>query len=85
MAYAGKGRFVAEPVDLHSLIQELAPLIQPAIPRKVKLSLDLQGDLPPVEEIPFPVLVKARRGFAARHIYRAHDADELALEPSFHR
>jgi carbamoyl-phosphate synthase large subunit len=39
----------------------------------------LQGDLPPVEEIPFPVLVKARRGFAARHIYRAHDADELAF------
>jgi carbamoyl-phosphate synthase large subunit len=39
----------------------------------------LQGDLPPVEQIPFPVLVKARRGFAARHIYRAHDADELAF------
>jgi carbamoyl-phosphate synthase large subunit len=39
----------------------------------------LQGDLPPVEEIPFPVLVKARRGFAARHIYRAHDAAELAF------
>jgi carbamoyl-phosphate synthase large subunit len=39
----------------------------------------LQGDLPPVEEIPFPVLVKARRGFAARHIYRAHDAGELAF------
>jgi carbamoyl-phosphate synthase large subunit len=39
----------------------------------------LQGDLPAVEQIPFPVLVKARRGFAARHIYRAHDADELAF------
>jgi len=39
----------------------------------------LQGNLPPVEEIPFPVLVKARRGFAARHIYRAHDAEELAF------
>ena len=25
------------------------------------------------------MLVKARRGFAARHIYRAHDADELAF------
>jgi len=37
----------------------------------------LQDDLPPVGEIPFPVLVKARRGFAARHIYRAHDAEEL--------
>jgi carbamoyl-phosphate synthase large subunit len=37
----------------------------------------LPGELP--AEIPFPVLVKARRGFAARHIYRAHDADELAF------
>ena len=35
--------------------------------------------LPPDDEIPYPVLVKARRGFAARHIYRAHDADELAF------
>src|ERR1700712_2514024 len=39
----------------------------------------LQGDLPAVEEIPFPLLVKARRGVSARHIYRAHDADELAF------
>jgi carbamoyl-phosphate synthase large subunit len=37
----------------------------------------LPGELP--DEIPFPVLVKARRGFAARHIYRADDADELAF------
>ncbi len=37
----------------------------------------LPGELP--AEVPFPVLVKARRGFAARHIYRAHDADELAF------
>lgn len=37
----------------------------------------LPGELP--AEVPFPVLVKARRGFAARHIYRADDADELAF------
>ena len=37
----------------------------------------LPEDLP--AELPFPVLVKARRGFAARHIYRAHDAEELAF------
>jgi carbamoyl-phosphate synthase large subunit len=37
----------------------------------------LPADLP--AEIPFPVLVKARRGFAARHIYRAQDRDELAF------
>jgi carbamoyl-phosphate synthase large subunit len=39
----------------------------------------LPDDLPPAHEIPFPVLVKARRGFASRHIYRASDADELAF------
>jgi carbamoyl-phosphate synthase large subunit len=35
----------------------------------------LPDDLP--DEIPFPVLVKARRGFGSRGIYRATDAREL--------
>jgi carbamoyl-phosphate synthase large subunit len=35
----------------------------------------LPDELP--EELPFPVLVKAREGFGSRHIYRAHDRDEL--------
>jgi carbamoyl-phosphate synthase large subunit len=35
----------------------------------------LPGDLP--RDVPFPVLVKARRGFGSRHIYRASDAREL--------
>jgi carbamoyl-phosphate synthase large subunit len=29
--------------------------------------------------VAFPVLVKARKGFGSRHIYRAHDAEELAF------
>jgi len=29
------------------------------------------------DELPYPVLVKARLGFGARHIYRAHDRAEL--------
>jgi carbamoyl-phosphate synthase large subunit len=29
------------------------------------------------DELPFPVLVKAREGFGSRHIYRAHDRAEL--------
>jgi carbamoyl-phosphate synthase large subunit len=37
----------------------------------------LPGELP--GELPFPVLVKARNGFGSRHIYRAHDPDELAF------
>jgi carbamoyl-phosphate synthase large subunit len=35
----------------------------------------LPGRLP--EEVRYPVLVKARRGFGSRHIYRAADAREL--------
>ena len=39
----------------------------------------LAEDLPGPGEIPFPVLVKAREGFAARNIWRAEDATELAF------
>jgi len=35
----------------------------------------LPDELP--TDLPFPVLVKARRGFGSRHIYRAHDPREL--------
>jgi len=35
----------------------------------------LPGELPP--DLRYPVLVKARRGFGSRHIYRAHDRREL--------
>jgi CheY-like chemotaxis protein len=48
LAYAGKGRFVAGPIDLSTLIRELVPLIQPSVPRKVRLTLDLKRDLPAI-------------------------------------
>lgn len=35
------------------------------------------GSLP--DALPYPVLVKARKGFGSRHIYRAGDAAELAF------
>ena len=35
----------------------------------------LPEELP--EDVPFPVLVKARRGFGSRHIHRANDREEL--------
>jgi carbamoyl-phosphate synthase large subunit len=35
----------------------------------------LPGEIP--DDLPFPVLVKARRGFGSRHIYRADDRREL--------
>ncbi|HYZ78958.1 MAG TPA: ATP-grasp domain-containing protein [Gaiellaceae bacterium] len=38
----------------------------------------LADELP--DDLEFPVLVKARRGYGSRHIYRAHDRAELDLE-----
>jgi carbamoyl-phosphate synthase large subunit len=38
----------------------------------------LPDELP--DELEFPVLVKAQRGYGSRHIYRAHDRAELDLE-----
>ena len=35
----------------------------------------LPGDEP--ADLRFPALVKARKGFGSRHIYRAHDPEEL--------
>ncbi len=49
LAYAGKGRFVTEPVNLSTLVREINTLIQSSISRKVQVRLDLGGDLPSVE------------------------------------
>jgi PAS domain S-box-containing protein len=49
LAYAGKGRFSAGPVDLSALIDDLAPLIQSSIPRNVRLTLDLKRELPAIQ------------------------------------
>jgi len=37
----------------------------------------LDGELP--GDLPYPVLVKARRGFGSRHIYRAENREELGF------
>jgi PAS domain S-box-containing protein len=49
LAYAGKGRFVVEPIDLSVLIREIATLIQASIPKNVQLRLDLQERVPCIE------------------------------------
>ena len=48
LAYAGKGRFVTGPINLSVLVQELVPLIQSSIPRKVRLQLSLDPHLPAI-------------------------------------
>ncbi|HEX3875567.1 MAG TPA: response regulator [Bryobacteraceae bacterium] len=48
LAYAGKGNFVIEPVDLSALVHDISELIR-AAPRNVAVVLNLQSNLPPIE------------------------------------
>ncbi|MCX6956061.1 MAG: CHASE domain-containing protein [Verrucomicrobia bacterium] len=48
LAYAGKGRFVVEPVDLGALASNLVPLLEVSIARKAALRFDLAPSLPTV-------------------------------------
>ena len=49
LAYAGKGRFVTEAIDLSALVREISALIQTSISRKVQIRLELANDLPLME------------------------------------
>jgi PAS domain S-box-containing protein len=49
LAYAGKGRFVTEDVNLSALIPEIYALVKVTIPPAVQVRLELSDDLPPVE------------------------------------
>jgi CheY-like chemotaxis protein len=52
LAYAGKGRFVVERIDLSQLVREIEPLIHTSIPKLVDIQLVLGPDLPAVEADP---------------------------------
>jgi two-component system CheB/CheR fusion protein len=52
LAYAGKGRFVLERIDLSQLVREIEPLIRTSIPKMVDIQLDLGAGLPSVEADP---------------------------------
>jgi signal transduction histidine kinase/CheY-like chemotaxis protein len=49
LAYAGKGRFVVEALDLSALVSEMSGLVRPSISKKITLHLDLEQFLPPVQ------------------------------------
>jgi two-component system cell cycle sensor histidine kinase/response regulator CckA len=49
LAYAGKGRFVVEPINLSTLVREISTLLQTSISRKVQVRLELTDSLPTVE------------------------------------
>jgi PAS domain S-box-containing protein len=49
LAYAGKGRFNIERVNLAALAHDISGLLRASIPRKVAIELDLDPALPPIE------------------------------------
>jgi len=52
LAYAGKGRFVSEKVNLSHLVRDISSLIQTSIPKSVQLRMELHNNLPVVDADP---------------------------------
>jgi len=52
LAYAGKGRFVIQPVELGALVKATVPLLQASISKRAKLHFDLHSALPAVMSDP---------------------------------
>ena len=48
LAYAGRGRFEIEPVDLSALVREMADMIRVSVGKKVRFEVDLDEDLPAI-------------------------------------
>ncbi|HEY2013325.1 MAG TPA: PAS domain S-box protein [Bryobacteraceae bacterium] len=49
LAYAGKGKYVVERLDLSAQVADIVPLIQSSVPRLVQLDLRLDRNLPAAE------------------------------------
>lgn len=55
LAYAGKGRFVVEPVQLDDLVGDTIELLRAAVPRQITLSHTIGGAVPAIEADPTQV------------------------------
>jgi signal transduction histidine kinase/ActR/RegA family two-component response regulator len=49
LAYAGKGRFVVEPIDVSAAVKEMSSLLRTAVSRTASMQLDLAKQLPAIE------------------------------------
>jgi PAS domain S-box-containing protein len=49
LAYAGKGKFLVEALNLSGLIPEIAGLVRTSISKKIALHLNLEENLPPIQ------------------------------------
>jgi PAS domain S-box-containing protein len=45
LAYAGKGRFLIETIEMNSLIQEIAKMVRLAVPKNVEVSVEAAADI----------------------------------------
>jgi len=52
LAYAGKGKFIVQAMDVSELVRDISELIRSSVPRTVELSLQLHPNLPCVEGDP---------------------------------
>jgi len=52
LAYAGKAKFVIEPLSLSEAVRKIAKLIRSSLPKTVELRLDLQPELPAIDADP---------------------------------
>ncbi|MFO0878267.1 MAG: response regulator [Gemmataceae bacterium] len=52
LAYAGMGKFVIQPVNLTTLVQEMAALVRTMASRRATLQLELSDELPAIEADP---------------------------------
>jgi PAS domain S-box-containing protein len=66
LAYAGKGRFVIEPLDLSAVVQETSTLIKASIPKTVDLRLELgtgmlaiHGDPSQIQQLVMNLVINA--------------------------
>ena len=74
LAYAGKGRFVTELVDLNTLIQENLILLRASLPQGVIVELELsrehcrvEGDRAQMQQIVMNLLMNAAEAYSDRH------------------
>lgn len=49
LAYSGRGKFVVEPLNLSTLVEEMAHLLEVSITKKADLKCDFEKDIPLVE------------------------------------
>lgn len=73
LAYAGKGRFIVEPLDLSRLIQDTVPLLKSSVSKKAELHLHLapclpsfQGDANQIRQIIMNLVINASEALGDR-------------------